>query len=433
MSWPRVIGFAAEHTVFPLSWPGPQIPAMSRLPSTPFPALRHRNFRLFFLGQTTSLVGTWMQSVAQGWLVLQLTNSAYYVGLVSALGSLPVLLVSLPAGVFADRSNKRRVVVATQALALVQALVLAVLIWMHRVELWHVAAAAVFLGLVNAVDIPTRQSLIFDLVGKDDLMNAIALNSSAFNAARIVGPAIGGILIGGIGIAACFFLNGVSYVAVIAGLLAMRLPAWSPPPLAGDGLARFREGARFILGDRATRALVLNTALLSIFGFPYLVLMPVFARDVLHVGAAGLGFLMASVGIGAVVAALGVAAFGPRLPKGRLLVWGGPAFGLAIAAFALTPWVPLAVAILVVSGGAMIANNAVTNTLLQTIVPDGLRGRVMGAYTFVFVGMAPLGAYQAGWLAGRVGVQVAVAAGGLVCALASLALWRLVPEVPRLR
>ena len=406
---------------------------MSRPSPTPFPALRHRNFRLFFLGQTTSLVGTWMQSVAQGWLVLQLTNSAYYVGLVSALGSLPVLLVSLPAGVFADRSNKRRVVVATQALALVQALVVAALIWMHRVELWHVAAAAVFLGLVNAVDIPTRQSLIFDLVGKDDLMNAIALNSSAFNAARIVGPAIGGILIGGVGIAACFFLNGVSYVAVIAGLLAMRLPAWSPPPLAGDGLTRFREGARFILGDRATRALVLNTALLSIFGFPYLVLMPVFARDVLHVGAAGLGFLMASVGIGAVVAALGVATFGSRLPKGRLLVWGGPAFGLAIAAFALTPWVPLAVAILVVSGGAMIANNAVTNTLLQTIVPDGLRGRVMGAYTFVFVGMAPLGAYQAGWLAGRVGVQVAVAAGGLVCALASLALWRLVPEVPRLR
>jgi len=406
---------------------------MSRPSPTPFPALRHRNFRLFFLGQTTSLVGTWMQSVAQGWLVLQLTNSAYYVGLVSALGSLPVLLVSLPAGVFADRSNRRRVVVVTQMLALVQALVLAGLIWMHRVELWHVAAAAVFLGLVNAVDIPTRQSLIFDLVGKDDLMNAIALNSSAFNAARIIGPAIGGILIGGIGIAACFFLNGVSYVAVIAGLLAMRLPAWSPPPPAGDGLARFREGARFILGDRATRALVLNTALLSIFGFPYLVLMPVFARDVLHVGAAGLGFLMASVGIGAVVAALGVAAFGPRLPKGRLLVWGGPAFGLAIAAFALTPWVPLAVAILVVSGGAMVANNAVTNTLLQTIVPDGLRGRVMGAYTFVFVGMAPLGAYQAGWLAERVGVQVAVAAGGLVCALASLALWRLVPEVPRLR
>jgi len=406
---------------------------MSRPSSTPFPAFRHRNFRFFFLGQATSLVGTWMQYVAQGWLVLQLTNSAYYVGLVSALGGLPVLLVSLPAGVFADRSNRRRVVVATQALALVQALVLAGLIWMHRVELWHVAAAAVFLGLVNAVDIPTRQSLIFDLVGKDDLMNAIALNSSAFNAARIIGPAIGGILIGGIGIAACFFLNGVSYVAVIAGLLAMRLPAWSPPPLAGDGLARFREGARFILGDRATRALVLNTALLSIFGFPYLVLMPVFARDVLHVGAAGLGFLMASVGIGAVVAALGVAAFGPRLPKGRLLVWGGPAFGLAIAAFALTPWVPLAVAILVVSGGAMIANNAVTNTLLQTIVPDGLRGRVMGAYTFVFVGMAPLGAFQAGWLAGRVGVQAAVAASGLVCVLGSLVLWRLVPEVPRLR
>ena len=405
---------------------------MSRPVLSAFPALRHRNFRLFFLGQGTSLVGTWMQSVALGWLVLQITDSAYWVGLVSALGTLPVLLFSLPAGVVADRVNKRRVVTVTQALSMAQALVLAALVATHRVELWHVVAAAVFLGLVNAVDIPTRQSLFVELVGKDDLMNAIALNSSAFNAARIIGPAVGGVLIAGVGIAACFFLNGLSYVAVLAGLLAMRLPAWVPPAALEGGVARFREGARYIFGDRRVRALVANTAVLSIFGFPYTVLMPVFARDVLHVGARGLGFLMASMGVGAVVAALGVAVFGPRLPRGRVVAHAGPAFGLCVAAFALTRWFPLAVVMLLLAGATMVANNAVTNTLLQTLVPDGLRGRVMGAYTFVFVGMAPFGAYQAGWLAERIGVQEAVAAGGLVCAAVSLVMWRLVPEVRKL-
>lgn len=406
---------------------------MSRRLLSAFPALRHRNFRLFFLGQGTSLVGTWMQTVAQGWLVLQLTDSAYWVGVVSALGTLPVLLLSLPAGVVADRVNKRRVVTLTQALSMGQALVLAALVWTHRVELWHVAAAAVFLGIVNAVDIPTRQSLFVELVGKADLMNAIALNSSAFNAARIIGPAVGGVLIASAGLAACFLLNGLSYVAVLAGLLALRLPAWVPPAALDGGVARFREGSRYIFGDRRVRSLVANTAVLSIFGFPYTVLMPVFARDVLHVGARGLGFLMASMGIGAVVAALGVAVFGPRLPRGRVVAYAGPAFGLCVAAFALTRWFPLAVGMLVLAGATMIANNAVTNTLLQTLVPDGLRGRVMGAYTFVFVGMAPFGAYQAGWLAERIGVQEAVAAGGLVCAAVSLVMWRLVPEVRGLR
>ncbi len=400
---------------------------------SPFPALRHRNFRLFFFGQGTSLIGTWMQNVAQGWLVLQLTDSAYWVGLVSALGSLPVLLVSLPAGVFADRSHKRRVVIATQSLSMVQAFAIAILIWTHRIELWHVATAAVFLGLVNAFDIPTRQSFIVEMVGKEDLGNAIALNSSAFNAARIVGPAVGGVLIGAVGIATCYFLNGVSYVAVVAGLLLMRMPPWQRPALAGDGLARFREGARYILGDRRIRSLVLNTALLSIFGFPYTVLMPVFARDALHVGAEGLGVLMASMGVGAVVAALGVAVYGPRIPKGRVVQWGGALFGLAVAAFSLTRHFPLAVAVLMLSGGAMIANNAVTNTLLQTLAPDHLRGRVMGAYTFVFTGMAPLGSFQAGLVAEHFGIRAEIAVGGLVCLVASLLLWRLVPEVPELR
>jgi len=406
---------------------------MSSPSPSPFRALRHRNYRLFFAGWAVSLVGTWMQTVALGWLVLQVSDSAYYVGVVSALGSLPVLLLSLPAGVVADRSDKRRVVLLTQTLSAFQALALAALVWTGRVELWHVAALAALLGVVNAVDIPTRQSFIVELVGKDDLMNAIALNSSAFNLARILGPSVAGVLIGGVGMGACFALNGLSYLAVVWGLLAMRMPAWRRPPVAGGDWHRLREGVRFIAGERRVRAMVLNTTLLSIFGFPYLVLMPVFARDVLRVGATGLGFLMASVGVGAVVSALFVAAFGHRIRKGRLLRWAGPAFGLAVAAFAVTPWTQLAITILVLSGGAMIANNAVTNTLLQTIVPDALRGRVMGAYAFVFVGMAPFGAFQAGWLAEQIGVQAAVAAGGLICLLGSLLLWRLVPEVPRLR
>jgi MFS family permease len=400
---------------------------------SPFAALRHRNFRLFFAGQTISLVGTWMQSVAQGWLVLQLTDSPFFVGLVSALGSLPILLVSLPAGVLADRTNKRRVVIVTQTLSLLQALLLAILIWTHRIALWQVAAIAGFLGIVNAVDTPMRQAFIVDLVGKEDLTNAIALNSSAFNGARVVGPSVAGLLISAVGLAWCYFLNAVSYLAVIAGLWMMRLPPWVRPARAGGDWDRFREGVRYVRGDRRVFALIAMMAVVSIFGFPFLVLMPVFARDVLRVGAAGLGVLMAAVGIGAMLAALGLAAFGPRVRKGALLVWTGPLFGAAIAAFALCRWFPLALVILPLCGGAMILNTAVTNTLLQSVVPDGLRGRVMGFFTFVFIGMAPFGAFQAGWLAEHLGAPAAVVFGGAICALASLAIWRRVPEVPALR
>jgi MFS family permease len=400
---------------------------------SPFGALRHRNFRLFFFGQGTSLVGTWMQSIAQGWLVLELTNSPFYVGLVSALSSLPILLVSLPAGVFVDRVNKHRLVVLTQSLSLLQALVLASLIWTHHIALWQVAVIAVFLGTVNAFDTPARQAFLIELVEREDLGNAIALNSSAFNGARVVGPSIAGVLISAVGLAWCYFLNAVSYLAVIWALIAMRLPPFRRPEHPGDAWAQFREGARFVWRDRRVLALVGMMGVISVFGFPYLVLMPVFARDVLKVGASGLGFLSASVGVGAVTAALGLAAFGNRVRKGGILVWTGPIFGVALVAFAVTPWFPVALPMLAVAGGAMILNNAVTNTLLQTIVPDALRGRVMGFFAFVFLGMAPFGAFQAGWLAEQIGASATVVIGGAVCALVSVAMWKLVPEVPLLR
>lgn len=390
-----------------------------------FGALTHRNFRLFLFGQTVSLTGTWMQSIAQGWLVLLLTNSPFYVGLVSALGSLGVLLFTLYAGVIADRTDKRRTVVITQTLLMLQAFALAGLVWSGHVTTGSVMVLAAFLGVVSAFDIPTRQAFLVEMVGKDDLMNAIALNTSVFNLTRVLGPVIAGFLIGAKGVAICFFLNGVSYLAVIASLLAMRLPPWTPAAVAGSTWQGFREVLTYLRADRRALTLVALTAVISIFGFPYLVLMPVFARDVLRVGAAGYGILSAAVGIGAVAGALAVAVFSARIRKGRTLIAGGSLFGSLLGMFALSRSFTVALALLVLVGAAMIVNNALTNTLLQTQVPDHLRGRVMGFYSFMFVGMAPVGAFQAGVVAERFGAAAAVGIGGLVSALAMLvAAWR---------
>ena len=420
-------GFPEPATARP---PDPQPPRTL----SPFAALRHRNFRLFFIGQTTSLVGTWMQSVAQGWLVLQLTNSVFAVGLVSALSSLPVLLFSLPGGVIADRANKHRIIVVCQALMLVEAVVLTLLTATGKVQAWHVGVLAAFVGLLSAIEIPARQSFIVDLVGKEDLTNAIALNSSAYNVARIIGPAVAGILIAQAGMAVCFGINALSYVAVLLALLQMRLPPFRPPVLAGAVIEHFREGLRFARTDRRIWALIMMTAVFGIFGFPFVVLLPVFARDVLHVGSEGLGVMSAFVGIGAVLSALGLAVFSPRVRRGTVVRYSGPAFGLAVAAFAFTRWYPLALLMLALSGFTMVLNNAATNTLLQEIVPDALRGRVMALWTFVFVGFAPLGSFQTGLFGGWVGAPLAIAAGGAVSSLASWWIWKYyAPEVARIR
>ncbi|MGH7700797.1 MAG: MFS transporter, partial [Gemmatimonadales bacterium] len=272
-----------------------------------FGALRHRNFRLFFFGQAISLTGTWVQSVAQGWLVLALTDSPFYVGLVSALGSMGVLLFTLYAGVVADRTDKRRAVVVTQALSMVQAFALAGLVWTGAVTVENVMALAALLGVVSAFDIPMRQSFIVDLVGKEDLTSAIALNSSVFNASRVVGPAVAGIVIGQAGVAWCFALNGLSYLAVIRNLLAMRLPPRAPVAAPVSAWAGFREIVAYIRRDARVSALIALTALLSIFGFPFITLMPVVARDVLGVGAEGYGALLSAVGVGALAAAVAIA------------------------------------------------------------------------------------------------------------------------------
>jgi len=393
-------------------------------------ALAHRNFRLFFFGQGVSLIGTWMQSVAQGWLVLTLTNSPFFVGLVSALGSLGVLAFTLYAGIIADRTDKRRTVVITQSLSMLLAFSLATLVLIHQVTVWHVMVLATLLGIVNAFDIPTRQAFIVEIVGKENLMNAIALNSSMFNAARVVGPAIAGTLIGIVGVGVCFLLNGLSYIAVIGGLLAMRLPRFVPKPSSGSAWGGFREILGFLGSERRVSTLVLLTAVLSIFGFPFLVMMPVFARDVLHVQAGGYGALTAAVGAGAMLGALAIAINSRRLTnRGGLMVTGGTAFGVLIGMFALSRSFALSMGLLALAGCAMIVNNALTNTMIQTIVPDHLRGRIMGFYSFVFVGLSPLGAFQAGAFAERFGAPWAVGVGGFVCAAAvAIAAWR-VPEL----
>jgi MFS family permease len=393
-------------------------------------ALTHRNFRLFFIGQGISLVGTWMQNVGEGWLILTLTNSPFYVGLTSALSSLGVLLFSLYAGVIADRVDKRRVIVYMQIAFMLEAFTVSILIWTHVIAVWQVLVLATTLGIASAFDIPMRQAFVIEMVGKDDLMNAIALNSSLFNGARVIGPAIAGLLISVLSIAWCYFLNGLSYIAVIAGLLLMRLPYNPNPPKTTSAWTGFREVLAYMRTDRRLRVLMMLTAILSVFGFPYISMMPVFARDVLHRGATGYGALTSSIGIGAVIGALGVALASSRIrARGRLMLLGGTAFGILLILFSASRALGLSMALLALTGCAMIVNNSLANTMIQTTSPDHLRGRVMGFYSFVFVGMAPFGAFLFGLVAEHIGAPRALAGGGAIVTIGVVVAGLAVPEI----
>lgn len=386
-----------------------------------FPSLRHRNFRLFLFGQFLSQVGTWIQTVAHGWLVLELTGSPFLLGLVTMLGSLPILLFTLYGGVVADRVDKRRFILLLQSGMLLEALALGVLTQFDLISVPWVIGLAVFFGLLSAFEVPARQAFVMDLVGKDHLMNAIALNSSAFNVSRVIGPAIAGGIIAAVGLAACFYLNGLSFVAVIFSLASMRLGAVVPVSGSIDVRAAMREGFTYVFGEPWPRTLVLLTATLSIFGFSFLTMLPVFARDVLEVGAAGYGLLLTAVGIGATVAALTLAAYGTRARQGRVSIAAAGTLGLMLMLIALLPWLLPALVVCALAGGAMAAAGIATNTLLQRLSPDHLRGRVMGFYSFVALGMAPFGALQAGWVAEHFGVRAAFALGGVFCAAAASA------------
>ncbi|MFZ0200403.1 MAG: MFS transporter [Candidatus Sulfotelmatobacter sp.] len=375
-------------------------------------ALRHRNFQLFFGGQLISLIGTWMQSVAQSWLVYRLTGSALLLGSVGFASQVPVFLFAPLGGIAADRFNRRYIVIGTQVASMLLAFILAALTLLHKVQVWHVFVLAGFLGVVNAFDIPGRQSFLVDMVGKDDLMNAIALNSSMFNGARVIGPAIAGILVAKIGEGWCFFANAISYIAVIIGLFLMRVQSPARTSTASP-LENMIEGFRFVNRTAPIRALLLLLGLVSLVGMPYVVLMPIFADKILHGGARGLGILMGATGVGALLGALTLAFRQGVKGLGRWVAWCSAGFGASLIVFSISHSFWISVILLLPVGYTIMLQMASSNTLIQVMVPDALRGRVMAVYSMTFMGMAPIGALLGGALADRLGAQLTVAIGGL--------------------
>jgi MFS family permease len=379
----------------------------------PFRALRHRNFLLFWSGQTLSLIGTWMQAMAEGWLAFALTRNAFLVGLVAAAQSLPILLFSLYAGVLVDRANKLRLVTVCQSLFAIQSTSLWVLAWTNHITIHWLIAMATLNGIISSIEIPARQSLVIELVGRDELPGAIALNSSGFNLARIVGPAVAAIVIAKLGISWCFGVNAISYIAVLIGLLLVRLPAWVPAQHRASPLEGIIEGVRFMRGTPSVAAIIGVVTVYAVFGVPYLTLMPVVAGDRLGLGASGYGLLLASVGIGGLAGALTLAAVGDRLQRRLVLSRASHAFAILLIIFAFVRRPVLAYPLLLLIGFAMIVNSAQANSMLQHMVPDELRGRIMAAYSFIVVGLSQVaGSFVAGAVARAFGVAWAIGGGG---------------------
>jgi MFS family permease len=378
-------------------------------------ALRHRNYRLFFSGQLVSLVGTWMQQVAEAWLVYRLTGSAALLGIAGFASQIPVFLLATIGGTVADRANRHRILVITQTTSMVLPLILATLVFTGHVHVWHVFTLAATLGVVNAFDVPARQAFVVEMVGKEDLVNAIALNSSIVNGARTIGPAVAGVLLAAVGEGWCFLINGLSYVAVITGLLLMKLPArdkqTQPPPALADTV----EGFRFVRRSPPVRDLLLLVGLVSFAGMSYSVLMPIFADSILHGGPKGLGLLMASAGFGSLCGALSIASRSSTRGLGRVVALSALTFGVGLMVFALSRVFWLSAALLFVVGMSMITQAASTNTLIQSMVPDALRGRVMAVYAMMFMGMSPFGALLQGALAERIGAPYTLVIGGCIC------------------
>lgn len=397
-----------------------------------FRTLRYRNYRLFFTGQLISLIGTWMQQLALTWLIYRMTNSAFLLGIAGFAGQIPMFLFSSIAGVIADRFNKHRILIITQTLAMLQAVVLAVLTLTGTITIWHILPLLVFLGIVNAFDMPTRQSFVLEMIeNKEDLGNAIALNSSMFNGARLVGPAIAGILIGSIGEGPCFILNAISFVAVIIALLAMRLQPRKPKHHHKGILDGYKEGFRYVTTFKPIAYILSLLAVASLIGMPFTTLMPVFARDILHGGPHTLGFLMGAHGIGAL---LGAAALASRKNVRGLTRWiVGAAFtfagGLCFFSLSTNQW--LSFALLIVVGFGMMVQIASSNTIIQTVADDDKRGRVMSFYTVAFTGMSPFGSLIAGTLASRIGAPVTIFICGLLCAAAVTAFALKLPAIRR--
>jgi MFS family permease len=400
-----------------------------RPPAALLRSLRHRNFRLFFAGQLVSLIGTWMQSVAQSWLVYRMTGSALLLGTIAFLGQFPVLVLAPVGGIVADRRGRHGIVIATQVTSMILAFALAALTLSGTVRVWEVGLLAALGGVVSAFDIPARQAFIVEMVGREDLPNAIALNSSMFNGARVLGPAVAGVMVAIIGEGWCFLVNGVSFLAVIAGLLMMRLPNLPHAALSPSPARDVIEGFRYAWDTVPIRALLLLLGVISLWGMPYTVLMPIFADRVLDGGPRALGLLMGATGVGALAGALTLAARRSVRGLGRWAAWAAASFGTTLVLFSASRSLVLSEAVLVLVGFSMMVQLAASNTLIQTMVPDRLRGRMMSLYSMMYMGMSPFGALLAGALAHRVGAPGAVATGGALCVLAATFFWSRIPSM----
>jgi MFS family permease len=388
-------------------------------PAGRFPALQYRDFRLFWFGQIISLSGTWMQSVAQGWLVYSLTKSPFYLGMVAAAGSLPILLFTLFGGIAADRFRKRNLLLMTQALSIIPAILLGILIDIKLIAVWQVAVLAAFLGIVNAFDVPARQSFIIEMVGKGSLTNAIALNSAAFHGARMTGPVIAGIAIANLGISACFYLNAISFIAVIIAL--SKIKAKGEIIENSNGIMKdIIEGIQYIKSKSEIYRSIILIAVFSLAGMPFITLLPVFAGEIFQKGPEGFGFLVGATGAGALTAALLLAFRGDIKDKSRFISFSALCFSILLFVFSFSTNFYLSVVILVFIGWALVSFFATMNSFIQLSVPDNLRGRAMSVYTFVFLGTAPIGNSLMGTLADSIGTVRAVTIASVICLIAAI-------------
>jgi MFS family permease len=396
-------------------------------------AFRHRNYRLFFGGQGLSLIGTWMQQIAMSWLVYRLTNSPFMLGFVGFTGQVPTFLLASFAGVLADRWNRRNLLYVTQTVSMLQAFMLAALTLSGSVTVWQIVILSAVLGIVNAFDVPIRQSFVVEIVEKkEELGNAIALNSFMFNGARLVGPSLAGLLIGAVGEGICFLLNGVSFLAIIFALWAMTIPMVKRRQGSVKMLEGLSEGFRYAFQFTPIRYILLLLGLVSLMGMPYLVLLPVFARDILHGGPDTLGFLMAAAGVGAVCGALYLASRKSVLGLGKLIVIASSLFGCALIAFSFSRNLVLSLLLMLFTGFSMIVLTASSNTILQTIVEEDKRGRVMSFFAMSFIGMAPFGSLLAGSLASRIGAPFTLTLSGIVCIAGSLSFFSRLPAIRKM-
>jgi MFS family permease len=404
--------------------PSPSVQPMPRARFETFSSLqRNPNYRLYWGGAFLSNVGTWMQSVAQGWLVFQLTGSTFLLGAVSFISSIPILFLSPFGGALADRIERRRLMVFTQTGMMVLAFALAGLTFARVVTVWHIMAIGFLNGVVNAFNAPVRQSLIADLVPRRDLQNAIALNSAQFQSSRILGPTLAGLTLAAVGPAWCFFLNGVSFLAVIAALLLLVVPSL-PPRHPQSVLSNVAEGLRYVWKEPTIFALLMVAAIPALFGQPYQPMLPAVVSNVLHAGATGLGLLESAAGAGAVIGALIVASLARTKRRGRIQLYMLALFGLALVLFSQSRWLGVSIALVFVVGMASMAYNSLNQTFLHSLVDDEMRGRVMSLLTLTTLGLQPMGALQAGAMGQRFGVSWALLVGGIVCILVSFAATR---------